>query len=81
MILVWLHFILYTAIASIKVHMEATGALCLETLLTHKRVHVHCTKISIPSTFALHLPLFELDCIPVGPWLMDCIPVDPAGWR
>ena len=41
---VCLHFSLYTAIATIKVHLEATGALCLVTLLAHKRVCVHCIK-------------------------------------
>ena len=39
--LVWEQFILYAAIATIKVHLTATGALCFETLLAHKRVCVH----------------------------------------
>ena len=33
--LVWLHFSLYAAIATIKVNLAATGALCFETLLAH----------------------------------------------
>ena len=43
--LVWLHFSLYIAMATIKVHLAATGALCLEILLAHKRVCVHCIKV------------------------------------
>ena len=42
--LVWLHFGLYAAIATIKVHMAATGTLRFETLLAHNRVCVHCIK-------------------------------------
>ena len=42
--LVWLHFSLYIAIATTKVHLAATGALCFETLLAHKRVCVYCIK-------------------------------------
>ena len=42
--LAWLNFNLYTAIATIKVHLAATGALCLETLLAHKRALVHYIK-------------------------------------
>ena len=42
--LVLLHFNLCTAIATIKVHLAATGALCFETLLAHKRVCVHYIK-------------------------------------
>ena len=40
--LVWSHFSMYTAIATIKAHLAAIGALCFETLLAHKRVYVHC---------------------------------------
>ena len=36
-----LHFSLYTAIATIKVHLAAMGALYLVTLLAHKRVLVN----------------------------------------
>ena len=42
--LVSLHFSLYIAIATTKVHLAATGALCFETLLAHKRVCVYCIK-------------------------------------
>ena len=33
--LVWLHCSLYITIATIKAHLAATEALCLETLLAH----------------------------------------------
>ena len=42
--LVWLHFSLCTAIATIKVHLAATVALYFETLLVYRRVCVHCIK-------------------------------------
>ena len=42
--LVLLHFSLYAAIATIKAHLAAMGALCFETLLAHKRVCVHYIK-------------------------------------
>ena len=55
--LVWLHFSLYTAIATIKVHLAATGDLCLETLLAQKRVHVSIVqKYQFLVHLALHLP-------------------------
>ena len=51
--LVRLYFSFCTAIATIKAHLTTTGALCLETLLSHKRVCDYCIKDSLLVQFQL----------------------------